>query len=238
MINSVCVSQRDAPYIRAVLLMTSCIYVVTLAACSAPDKPPTKPTPTTGWQRAWLRQESCRAPCLDGVTPGQTTEEQAVAIWKKSPLFGAGDVQTMSFKGRVDMAGTFGDEIYAHWLDNTDNGEMQAEVSKDSPHTVTGIRVGFYRQITLGEVIEAYGEPSHIEAIAYIGGVETTFKYFNVSLLYKPQGMEDGGYGAYGGSKEGTQANSAQNAVLLHAVGESPSSPMGEWVATNGVRQL
>jgi hypothetical protein len=64
-----------------------------LAACagsqfSASNQPTPTPTqPTPAWLERWLESPACEPPCLEGITPGKTTLEQAKSILQSMPDF-------------------------------------------------------------------------------------------------------------------------------------------------------
>lgn len=112
--------------------------------------------------------EPCAAPCFRGITPGETAWRDAVTMIEDDPDFS--NVQTQSAEdgsGRVQIAWQQGE-----------GGSVCCQIMSEDGQTV---RLTFLRtapEVTLGEVIEAHGEP------IYIAGQEFTEDQAIMSLVY------------------------------------------------------
>ncbi|MBU0491270.1 MAG: hypothetical protein KKB13_05410 [Chloroflexi bacterium] len=63
---------------------------------SAPSPIPSpKPPPPADWPTRWLKGIPCRPPCWEGITPGQTTAEEAVEILSRSPVIARANATTL-----------------------------------------------------------------------------------------------------------------------------------------------
>ncbi len=116
------------------------------------------------WEYLWLKGIPCFAPCWLGITPGQTTLDDAVYILKQSPF-----VKTESVK--VEFNG-----VSWYWR----QGGYAAHASYDSKlndHIIKSMGGGYYTQFKLGEIIKIYGEPDYINA-ARTGGIPSIYFYW------------------------------------------------------------
>lgn len=112
--------------------------------------------------------EPCTAPCFRGITPGETRWQDAVTIIEDDSDFT--NVQTQTAEddsGRVQIAWQQGD-----------GGAVCCQIMSEDGETV---RLTFLRtapDMTLGEVIEAHGDP------VYVAGQEFTEDQAIMSLVY------------------------------------------------------
>ncbi len=137
---------------------------------------PTKPPPPEGWELGWLKGIPCRPPCWEGITPGQTTAAEAVEMLKNHPWVAT----TRKFSLGEDGA------IAWKWVNEQEGGEIG--FWSQPPQVVFSIRPGFPRYFRFSEVIEAYGEPSHIIAMAYYGS-DIDGIFYELEIVYRPQGF-------------------------------------------------
>lgn len=110
---------------------------------------------------------ACPSPCIDGVTPGQTSANEAEALLKANPhvarvakyLFVRGGYLTWSHSDGVDFRADF------------------LKSSSPRAETIHVIMASYPQPSTLEQTILAHGTPSHVVAIAYpnremmVGGV-------------------------------------------------------------------
>lgn len=158
---------------------------------TVPNSPSAAPTATTPaseeWQTRWLRGIPCRAPCWEGITPGVTTIDQAFNVLKSSPILTG--VQT----GDVFKAGEMSQVAQAYWIDkngqkNPDGIVLFANL-KSSTNLVSAISPHYYRKFTLGEVIKAYGEPSHLVLSSFPYDYDVSKQIYTLVIVYKPFGF-------------------------------------------------
>jgi hypothetical protein len=177
----------------ALLLLLMLMLTTLLAGCgsSSPTAPATTVVPLTNaataqpllldWQTRWLQGIPCKLPCWEGITPGQTDDTVAITILKKSAV-----VTDVHFLNWSKVLG----EINWKWADGTEGGagfyhkDSQAEHGK-----IFRLRPNYKRSFTLGDVIPFYGEPSHVEALAF-NGVDYPGVHYGLRLIYLAQGFE------------------------------------------------
>lgn len=123
---------------------------------------PNKPTPAGDWNRRWLQHVPCEAPCFEGVTPGNTTIDQATQVWQFSPIIGKLSIWQLD---HPILGNTI--EIAANWLDESDHGAINALAIPVDQQVIIAMRVTHDHSITIGDVLNAYGQPSHIEATGF-----------------------------------------------------------------------
>jgi hypothetical protein len=75
--------------VRAIVILVA--LVMTLASCQTISSTDTSTTSAATASSAiqaarWLQTIPCRAPCWEGVTPGQTTPAAAVRLLQQSPI--------------------------------------------------------------------------------------------------------------------------------------------------------
>ncbi len=143
----------------------------------------------------WFKGLPCKPPCWQGLIPGRTTEDEAVKLLQKNPLFGS---VTLSPPTR-DSSKRSGADISYNW-------HGQARINSDSGDIYFNGRFGFAFDssipddviivikppdfpggYTVGDLIRAYGNPSHISSGT--GMVFGKGQIYLTELLYLSQGM-------------------------------------------------
>lgn len=99
---------------------------------------------------ALIDDEECGAPCWRGITPGVTTLEEAIAILEAQDDLGELDIQTDGMSTSI----LFG-EAPCCQLFSQDNEQVTILQANTAP------------LMTLGAVIERYGEPDLIEGVVF-----------------------------------------------------------------------
>jgi hypothetical protein len=150
-------------------LLLAGILLVLLAACSPP---PNLRDPNMWHDESLVTGEPCAAPCWQGITPGETTWTEAQAII--STLSGAIDLQIQEQDGQVGGI----------WRSEASQDYCCAVVSVsgdaiDATDVVNYIQVRLAPDMTLGELIEAIGEPTYL-----INGEEVSEDQAYIVLLY------------------------------------------------------
>ena len=167
------------------------------------SKPTTNvPTPTTipsqEWSTRWLRGIPCSPPCFEGVTPGKTTATEAQKILQPNPLIRGFKVEASS---PIIIP-----EAYIVWFWNQDiigkkpsnargEGGLIRYNDRDSTNIIKVIEPGLL-PFKLADVIQAYGEPSHVIATFSRKNHESgywyslTFFYFSSGFLVKNNPIE------------------------------------------------
>ncbi|MDQ2808508.1 MAG: hypothetical protein M3Z04_16610 [Chloroflexota bacterium] len=148
---------------------------------------PTVQAARLDYAKRWLHGVPCRVPCWEGVTPGQSTEHGTLRILRGSPAVvpGSGkeegpfesDTATIAWDGVGAL-----ERGYAYFDINS------AEPIIDEIHLLYSDAPGTPDALTLQEVMQAYGPPTHIDALADLASGPFYIVYF----AYAPLGMELG----------------------------------------------
>jgi len=152
---------------RRLLCSWVLLWSLLVGACaptSTPMPSPTATTPPTAtaapmleeWRNRWLQGIPCRAPCWEGVTPGETSVDDALRIWAASPLIR--DVR----RSRVNLVSDQGQLVW-NWTTGGEGGQAQF-LRQDTNPKITGTGVALPWTYSLEEVIAAYGKPTHVVA--------------------------------------------------------------------------
>lgn len=113
-----------------------------------------------GRKNNWLKGVPCRAPCWEGITPGQTSGQQAMEILQRNPFIKDVELRSGPFYGDKGV-------LVWNWINGTPGGDLSYHLGTPD-QLVYQIRPEI-SLVQLGEVIDAYGEPSHIVAAAEHG---------------------------------------------------------------------
>lgn len=149
--------------------------------------PTTTPVPSDNadvWQRGWLLGQPCVPPCWEGIVPGQTSREAALAILanKKfiADLNGALPTNPSDERGSIGWkmvhasSKSYGEAIF----DNTQTAHPIRFISLDLP--------GAFQ---LSEIIARYGPPSHILALASRDMHDSNQIYYGVKFIFIEHGF-------------------------------------------------
>ncbi len=159
---------------------------------TGPDHPP------TGFDKRWLQGIPCAPPCWEGITPGQSTLTDAIRLLQQSPAI---QPQTVHFEPWSEEEENLG-YIKWQWRGSKFGGEIYYYLTQGEA-IVTYIRPGLEAipdadaSFTLGEVIAAYGEPSHIHAVGFHGRhgdgpfYSATFYYEKLGMALEPGSLYD-----------------------------------------------
>ena len=106
----------------------------------------------------WLSGNSCSPPCWEGIMPGQTTLKDAVDLLQNNPLIG--QLTIYADENRPNSG-----EISWNWpgVEKRGGRVFYAPIGDVAESVVYAIWPGFGEGIRLGEVIQAFGEPSHVK---------------------------------------------------------------------------
>jgi hypothetical protein len=137
------------------------LFVLCLAACNPGVSGRGQALPP--WTHHWLQSNAaCRAPCWEGITPGQTQLTQASSLLSHNPLIQSTTIFTSSVA--PDQS-----EIDWQWGTSTFGGRAfyNAQIS---PPIIQVLQVNYPDTFLLQELIASYGAPSHIIATMQVGG--------------------------------------------------------------------
>lgn len=195
-------SMKDLP--MKLKLLIPGIVLVFLAACS----PPPELRDSKMWQdRSLVTGEPCAAPCWQGITPGETTWNEAQTLI--STMSGVIDLQTQEQEGQIG----------AVWRTNESEQYCCAIVSNveeavDDTDVVDYIQVRLSPDVTLGELIEVHGDPTYV-----VNGEEVTEDQAYVVLLYPDIPII--AYAFVAGAANGTLSASSEIIFVVYVTPEA-----------------
>ncbi|HVG01048.1 MAG TPA: SBBP repeat-containing protein [Chloroflexia bacterium] len=144
---------------------------------TGPDRPP------PGFERRWLDGVPCAPPCWEGITPGRTTLTDAVRLLQESP---AVQPQTVLFRPWGQPEEGLG-YIEWDWRGSEGGGQVLYDRTQGEA-VVTDISPYLDISFTLGDVIAAYGEPTHIHATGFYG-MHGDGPFYTATFYYEKHGM-------------------------------------------------
>lgn len=127
------------------------------------------------WAKRLFAGEPCAAPCWEGITPGLSSRQEAIAILMQLPETVINDPTAPSIHFGIPserVPGSFGSLSF----DTT------------APYTVTAI-VFEENSFTLGSLIAVYGEPQEVLATAHTIPLDGGQHIYDLWLLYPRTGM-------------------------------------------------
>lgn len=144
----------------------------------------------SGFEKRWLQGIPCAPPCWEGITPGRSTLTEAVRLLQQSPAiqpqtvvfepWGEDDENRGSIKWQW-RGSKFGGHIYYYYFTQ---GEAIVTYIWPGLEAIPGADASF----TLGEVIAAYGEPSHIHATGFYGR-HGDGPFYTATFYYEKHGL-------------------------------------------------
>lgn len=136
--------------------------------------------PPQDWQYRWLKKIPCGAPCLEGITPGKTTASEAMEILSQNPL-----VKNVR---REPSYGYKWESVSWNWVVSGQTGD--AFYPHSNSETIITITPHFGMYYSFRDVVQAYGEPTHIVAIARQLISERPTLCQEARFVYVPYGLE------------------------------------------------
>jgi hypothetical protein len=115
------------------------------------------------------------------VTPGITSASAATDILAGNPIIGSVDI------GVSKLITDYG-ELDWTWTDGTDGGRATFHAQAIT-QPIYAISPAFPTPISLHEVIQAYGEPSHVVATAYHGPDYGSGVFYDLAIIYGSLGI-------------------------------------------------
>lgn len=120
-----------------------------VAACAPP---PELRDPNLLADTSLVSGEPCEAPCWRGITPGETAWRDALTV-----IEDAGDFETIQTQEAPEEENT--EAIGAVW--NVKGGPQCCQMVAEDGETVDLVFLRTRPDITVGELVEAHGEPSY-----------------------------------------------------------------------------
>ena len=168
--------------LRPLGLLGLLLLIFGLAGCASPNISSLFNNPTSTNispdYNPWLHKQPCAPPCWEGITPGVTTAEEAEELLLKNPLFSDAEVYIYQ-PSPQDSA------VEGKWR-GTDMGRVGANFDASaSVHTIKWIGVRFPTDITIKDIVNAYGNPSHIMVSAGNEGPDIDDQiYYSIQVYY------------------------------------------------------
>ncbi len=139
-------------------------FVLLFLASCAP--PPNLRDETLLNDRSLITGEPCAAPCFRGITPGETSWQNAVTIIEDDT----------DFKNLQTQTAENGTSLQAAWQEG--DNQVCCQMASEDGETVSLVFLRTAPNMSLGELIEAHGEPT------YLVGSEFTADQGIISLVY------------------------------------------------------
>lgn len=138
-------------------------------------------TISTDWRYRWLRGTPCRPPCWEGIIPGQTTATEAIKLLQNNSFIS--NVRGINI---TPPSKDFGN-IFWDWKDQN-KGSGDLVYNPEAPIKIINfIALDYNVSFKLTEVMQVYGEPSHVQATATIN---PDFSYsYDIKVVYLSQGF-------------------------------------------------
>jgi hypothetical protein len=153
------------------------------------DTGPSRPPP--GFEKRWLQAIPCAPPCWEDIIPGQTTLTDAVRLLQQNPGVQPQSVLSRPYGQPEEHTGY----IQWRWLGSEGGGEVSYQGTEGKGEAiVTYISPGLGgipsadASFTLGDVIAAYGEPTHIHATGFFG-MHGDGPFYTMDFYYEKHGM-------------------------------------------------
>lgn len=136
------------------------------------------------WQTRWLQKIPCAAPCWEGITPGLTTDDQVLDLLKASPILAEVVANKQYSLGGLNSVAT------ARFSDKSGKKIPNAVIIySNQSKIIQAIKPFYYQNFTFGEIIKAYGEPSHIILHGQPFEKNAQMDEYYLTFLYQPQGF-------------------------------------------------
>lgn len=151
------------------------------------NRPPPTPVPSGNydvWLRGWLLGQPCAPPCWEGITPGKTSREAALALLTKKPFII--DLDGTLPANPADETGSIG------WNMGTGSTKRHGEAIFDNNQTdyrIRSIWLDLPNMFQLSDVIARYGPPSHVLALAGRARHEPNQIFYDVNLIFLEHGF-------------------------------------------------
>ena len=143
------------------LSLVALVIVLVLASCSVP---PLR-DPNLLADTSLIDNEACTAPCWRGITPGETSWDDARTILEDDPTLENVTVETAEASAENPDAAT---AIYAIWQGRGGTAQCCQMISLDG-ETVDVIFLRTAPNVTVEQLIEAKGEPTYAVSTEYSG---------------------------------------------------------------------
>lgn len=189
--------QSQGPYIVAVGFLAGGII---LSGCVPENILPPSPSATStigaqgtpssfelDWEKKWLLGNPCLPPCWEGIVPGKTSLIEAKIILQNLEY-----VSPTSIADSISIANTQVGSLEWAWI-NSDEGSGGGAVFEASSDGEVIVQIGlvFPKLLLVQEVVDAFGNPSHVYAAADYGPEpqQGDIPFRSMSLLFSDKSM-------------------------------------------------
>jgi hypothetical protein len=138
------------------------------------------------WSFRWIKGIPCQPPCWEGVTPGITKAEEAEQIFRNNSLLKS--VGIIYPDNKVFQNLGFVEWNWAIGGSGPKNGEA-VFYKDDINHTIFRIHPIYKDQFRLKDVIQAYGQPSHVVTTVYLDSHTGHPSFYELTIIYLPLGF-------------------------------------------------
>jgi hypothetical protein len=136
-----------------------------------------QPTPNDITTR-WLRGQPCRLPCYEGLTPGVTTAQEAFHSLRQHLFVDSVTLRRFPSEGYGEIA----------WTWTNENIGGRALFSLDDAERLESIEPVGDLGVTLGDVIDVYGEPADVITTSFCASWGDE-RYFHLEFLNRSAGL-------------------------------------------------
>lgn len=145
------------------------------------------PTPmplamSDSWQYHWLKGIPCRAPCWEGITAGVTSASEMLEIMSKKAFVKNAMIRPPTSSGDANIV----------WNWSNGGGGFASFLAKTPSQIVYSISPSFEVAFRLSDIIQVYGEPSHVETVVYFAG--GIWWSYSISFVFLNHGFKLGSH--------------------------------------------
>jgi hypothetical protein len=133
------------------------------------------------WSISWLQGLPCRPPCWEGIIPGQTTADEAVTVLLSNPLVLTATMAPSPLSPKDGI-------VTWSWRYQAGSSEAYYDLQTSS-QKIVAVRVHFPTSLPFADMMQAYGEPSHIMAYASHGPDIGAGLAYELALVYQSDGF-------------------------------------------------
>lgn len=137
------------------------------------------------WNIGWLQGIPCRLPCWERITPNQSGLDEAIQLFKQNPLIDNKSIK-VSEPPQTQPPDFIGNVIF-NWQDAR-RAVYARYTTKTTKRIITSITVFYYNTFKLKDIIDAYGEPTHVEALL----IPNNGIHYSIRFYWLSQGLSVG----------------------------------------------
>lgn len=198
-------------------LASACGTASTAVPAETQPTPSAQPAATAASEslaQRWLAGGACPMPCWEGITPGSTTVDEANALLASTA--GVANVQQSGGSNNDPSI------ISWQWKDNPGAGGAIYYYAKQPPfgnpplNVVLSMGLALDQPVTLQNVIDRYGKPSHVHLVANTMNIGRVY-YF--SMVYLDSGFMLESRSADSSQKPAMTSDMTFDYVMLFAPG-------------------